>query len=115
MPTIPAAGGIGGVGGIGGGSEWSIGALDGTPTTGAGIGPTQPGSSFASALGNQLSALEQSQSSAADASRSLADGTATDPTQAVVAVERAQLSMQLAAQLRTKGVEALQELFHTQV
>ncbi|MCW2993728.1 MAG: fliE [Conexibacter sp.] len=112
MPAIPAAGGIGGVGGIGGGSEWSVGALDGTPTTGAATGG---GSSFASALGNQLSALEKGQSSAADASRSLADGTATDPTQAVVAVERAQLSMQLAAQMRTKGVEALQELFHTQV
>ena len=52
---------------------------------------------------------------AADASRSLADGTATDPTQAIVAVERAQLSMQLAAQLRTKGTEALQQLFQTQV
>jgi flagellar hook-basal body complex protein FliE len=109
MPTIPSMGGISGVGG--GGSEWSIGALDGTPTTGA----TGGGSSFASALGDQLSSLEKTQNVAADASRSLADGTATDPTQAVVAVERAQLSMQLAAQLRTKGVEALQDLLHTQV
>jgi len=97
--------------GIGGGPEWSVGALDGTPTTTAPSG----GGSFASALGDQLNALEKTQSSAADASRSLADGTATDPTQAIVAVERAQLSMQLASQLRTKGVEALQELFHTQV
>jgi flagellar hook-basal body complex protein FliE len=110
MPTIPSMGGIPSVGG-----DWSIGALDGTPTTG-GSGAAQPGGgSFASALGDQLSALEKSQNTAADASRSLADGTATDPTQAVVAVERAQLSMQLASQLRTKGVEALQELFHTQV
>jgi flagellar hook-basal body complex protein FliE len=99
----------------GGGSEWSVGAIDGTPT-GTGTGAVQPGGqSFGSMLGNQLGALEKTQTSAADASRSLADGTATDPTQAVVAVERAQLSMQLAAQLRTKGVEALQELFHTQV
>jgi flagellar hook-basal body complex protein FliE len=108
MPIDPSMA-IKGVGG--GGSEWSVGALDGTPTTTAPSG----GGSFASALGDQLSALEKTQSSAADASRSLADGTATDPTQAVVAVERAQLSMQLASQLRTKGVEALQELFHTQV
>jgi flagellar hook-basal body complex protein FliE len=116
MPTIPSLGGISGVGGIGPtqpGGEWSIGGLDGTPATG-GIGPTQP-SSFASALGDQLGALQKSQNVAADASRSLADGTATDPTQAIVAVERAQLSMQLASQLRTKGVEALQDLFHTQV
>jgi flagellar hook-basal body complex protein FliE len=99
--------------GIGGGGEWNVGAIDGTPTTG-GAGATG-GGSFASALGNQLSSLEKSQNVAADASRSLADGTATDPTQAIVAVERAQLSMQLAAQMRTKGVEALQEIFHTQV
>jgi flagellar hook-basal body complex protein FliE len=110
MPIDPSMV-IKGVGG--GGSEWSVGAIDGTPT---GTDAVQSGGqSFGSMLGNQLSALEKTQTSAADASRSLADGTATDPTQAVVAVERAQLSMQLAAQLRTKGVEALQELFHTQV
>jgi flagellar hook-basal body complex protein FliE len=98
---------------IGGGQEWNvggIGGLDGTPTA-----PATGGGSFASALGDQLGALEKSQNVAADASRSLADGTATDPTQAIVAVERAQLSMQLAAQLRTKGTEALQELLRTQV
>jgi flagellar hook-basal body complex protein FliE len=107
--TIDPSMALKGVGG--GGSEWSIGAIDGTPTTGA----TSGGGSFASALGDQLSGLEKTQNAAADASRSLADGTATDPTQAIVAVERAQLSMQLAAQLRTKGVDALQELLHTQV
>jgi flagellar hook-basal body complex protein FliE len=111
MPTIPSMGGISGIGPTQPGGDWSIGALDGTPTTGA----TSGGGSFASALGDQLGALEKSQNVAADASRSLADGTATDPTQAIVAVERAQLSMQLASQLRTKGVEALQDLFHTQV
>jgi flagellar hook-basal body complex protein FliE len=96
--------------GVTGGPEWSIGALDGTPTAQSTQGP-----SFGSLLGDQLSALEKTQNSAADASRSLADGTATDPSQAVIAVERAQLSMQLASQLRTKGVEALQEILHTQV
>jgi flagellar hook-basal body complex protein FliE len=112
MPTIPSMGGIAGIGPTQpGGSEWSIGALDGTPTAGGASG----GPSFASALGDQLSALQKTQNVAADASRSLADGTATDPTKAIVAVERAQLSMQLASQLRTKGVDALQDLFHTQV
>jgi flagellar hook-basal body complex protein FliE len=99
--------------GIGGGAEWNVGAIDGTPTTGPGA--AGGGQSFASALGDQLGALEKSQNAAADASRSLADGTATDPSQAVVAVERAQLSMQLAAQMRTKGTEALQEILRTQV
>jgi flagellar hook-basal body complex protein FliE len=73
------------------------------------------GASFGSMLGDQLSQLESLQNGAADAARSLADGTAADPTTAVVAVERAQLAMQLASQLRTKGVEALQDVFHTQV
>jgi flagellar hook-basal body complex protein FliE len=103
--------------GIGGGAgEWNVGAvgqLDGTPTTDA--AGAASGSGFGEMLGNQLGALEKTQNQAADASRSLADGTATDPTAAIVAVERAQLSMQLAAQLRTKGVEALQEILHTQV
>jgi flagellar hook-basal body complex protein FliE len=94
--------------GVTGGPEWSVGGVDGTPAT-------TNGPSFASALGDQLSALEKTQSAAAEASRSLADGTATDPTAAIMAVERAQLSMQLASQLRTKGVEALQDIFHTQV
>jgi flagellar hook-basal body complex protein FliE len=98
--------------GIGGGAEWNVGALDGTPTAGPGA---VSGPGFGAMLGDQLSSLAKTQTAAADASRSLADGTATDPTQAIVAVERAQLSMQLAAQLRTKGVEALQDIFHTQV
>ena len=95
--------------GVTGGPEWSVGGVDGTAA------PSGGGSSFATALGDQLSALEKTQNVAADASRSLADGTATDPTAAIMAVERAQLSMQLASQLRTKGVEALQDIFHTQV
>jgi flagellar hook-basal body complex protein FliE len=45
----------------------------------------------------------------------LAAGTAADPSAAVMAIERARLAMQLAAQVRTKGVEALQEIFHTQI
>jgi flagellar hook-basal body complex protein FliE len=97
--------------GVAGGPEWSLGGVDGTPAK----SDPPAGPSFASALGDQLSALEKTQNVAADASRSLADGTATDPTAAIMAVERAQLSMQLASQLRTKGVEALQDIFHTQV
>ena len=108
MPiAIPAIGGL--TGGATGTSARIDGSRHGTgATSGA---PAR----FGQALGDQLDALQKSQNAAADASRSLADGTATDPTQAIVAVERAQLSMQLAAQLRTKGTEALQDLFRTQV
>lgn len=99
------------------GAEWQIGGV-GNDLGGAGAvegGNAAGGASFGSMLGDQLAQLENLQNGAADAARSLADGTAADPTSAVVAVERAQLAMQLASQLRTKGVEALQDVFHTQV
>jgi flagellar hook-basal body complex protein FliE len=114
MPIDPSMA-IKGLGPTHPGADWnvgSVGSLDGAPSTDA---AQDASGGFGQMLGSQLGALEKTQNVAADAARSLADGTATDPTQAVVAVERAQLSMQLAAQLRTKGVEALQEIFHTQV
>ena len=43
--------------------------------------------------------------------QALATGQADDPTAVVMAVERAQLSMQLAGQIRNKAVEAAQEIF----
>ena len=66
-------------------------------------------------LGNSLSSLASTQNEAASASQALASGQASDPTAVVMAVERAQLAMQLASQIRTKAVEAAQDIFHTQV
>lgn len=91
------------------GAEWNVGALqDAAPTGGAGA----PGAGgFAKVIGQ----LTDQQSNAAQASQQLAAGTASDPSQAVLAVERARLSMQLAAQIRTKLVESVNDVFHTQV
>jgi flagellar hook-basal body complex protein FliE len=97
-----------GVGGVGGAQSTD----GGTPVDGAG---SASGKGFGGMLADQVQSLEDQQVSAAEASRALADGTATDPSTAIVAVERARLSMQLAAQLRTKGVEAINDIFHTQV
>ena len=66
-------------------------------------------------LGKSLQSLADSQTEAADAAQALATGQASDPTAVVMAVERAQLAMQLASQIRTKAVEAAQDIFHTQV
>jgi flagellar hook-basal body complex protein FliE len=100
------------------GSEWSVGGIN----PGAEVGQldqnaTQPanGQGFGSMLSNAVSSLEQTQVDAAGASQSLVAGTATDPTQVVMAVERARLSMQLASQIRNKAVEAYTDIFHTQV
>jgi flagellar hook-basal body complex protein FliE len=91
------------------GAEWQIQPVEATAPTG------ESGSSFGSMLGDSIQALEKTQTDASSQAQALATGQATDPTAVVMAVERAQLSMQLAGQIRTKAVEAAQEIFHTQV
>jgi flagellar hook-basal body complex protein FliE len=95
------------------GPEWQIQA----PTAGnTGVGGTQSsGKSFGGALTQAIQGLSDQQTQAAGAAQSLAAGTATDPSSVVMAVERAQLSMQLASQIRTKAIEAESDIFHTQV
>jgi flagellar hook-basal body complex protein FliE len=90
------------------GADWRIGGAQEA-------GGSETPAGFGGILGDQISKLTELQNGAADASRALATGEATDPTAVVMAVERAQLAMQLAGQLRTKGVEALNDIFHTQV
>jgi flagellar hook-basal body complex protein FliE len=91
-----------------GGSEWQIGPVDSSaqPTGGSGFGAM---------LGDSIKSLQASQDEASQASSDLATGTATDPTAVVMSVERAQLAMQLASQIRNKAVEAAQTIFQTQV
>lgn len=99
LSTDPPLGPGGGVGGVDG--------IDGARSS--------DGGGFGAMLGRQIENLTELQKDASNAARSLADGTATDPSQVVVAVERAQLAMQLAAQLRTKSVDAISEVMRTQV
>jgi flagellar hook-basal body complex protein FliE len=113
MPTIPIAftrgpeWQIGGVGGAGG--DVAIDAAPGAQPAEAG------GKSFGSFLSKQVQALDGMQDDAAKQSMSVADGTAEDPTAAVMSIERAKLAMQLASQIRTKSVEAINDVFHTTV
>jgi flagellar hook-basal body complex protein FliE len=103
------------------GPEWLIGGLDGelqVPN-----GPAEPvpgtdgaqGGSFGNLLQRQISSLDEVQNDAAKQSLAVANGTAEDPTAAVMAIERARLAMQLASQIRTKGIEAVNDVFHTAV
>jgi flagellar hook-basal body complex protein FliE len=94
------------------GPEWQIDGAGPGAATGA---PAAGGQGFGGMLTNQISNLEQVQGQAAEASRALAQGTATDVSSVVMDIERARLSMQLASQIRTKAVEAMQDVFHTQV
>jgi len=90
------------------GAEWQIGSVEGPAAA-------EGGSGFGAMLSNSLQGLTNTQTEAASASQALASGQATDPAAVVMAVERAQLAMQLASQIRTKAVEATQTLFQTQV
>ena len=91
------------------GPEWGVGPVE--P-----VEPQQPAKEgFGTMLGDAISELQTTQQSAAGAAQTLADGTATDPTAVVMQVERAQLAMQLASQVRTKALEAYQTIFATQV
>jgi flagellar hook-basal body complex protein FliE len=97
------------------GSEFRIDGLGGVESsTGPDVTGTT-GGGFGDLLGKSLQSLADSQTEASAAAQALATGQATDPTAVVMAVERAQLAMQLASQIRTKAVEAAQDIFHTQV
>lgn len=92
-------------------TDFSVGTLDGD---GAGAVSGAKGG-FGAVLAGQLDSLANTQNVAAEAARSLATGQAVDPSAAVVAIDRARLAMQLAATIRTKGVEAFQDLMRTQI
>ena len=88
--------------------------VDNLPLPGEAAGEST-GAGFGDLLGKSLESLATTQQEAAEAAQALATGQASDPTAVVMAVERAQLAMQLASQIRTKAVEAAQDIFHTQV
>jgi flagellar hook-basal body complex protein FliE len=97
------------------GTEWQIGSVGSVDGAGAGTAAPESGSGFGGALAKQIGQLDAMQQDASTASQELATGQATDPSATVMTIERARLAMQLASQIRTKGVEALQDVFHTQV
>jgi flagellar hook-basal body complex protein FliE len=93
------------------GTEWGIDPVE--PATQA----TQAtgGAGFGSFLSSKIGELSKLQDDAASSAQALASGTATDPSAVVMSVEKARLSMQLASQIRTKAIEAVNDVFHTQV
>ena len=97
------------------GADWQIGSVGSVGTPGTDTAAPASGSGFGGALAKQIGQLDTMQQDAATASQQLATGQATDPSATVMTIERARLAMQLASQIRTKGVEALQEVFRTSV
>ena len=62
-----------------------------------------------------ISSLNQSQNTAASDSVALATGQASDVTSVVSDVEKANLEMQLAVQVRNKAVDAYEEIMRMQI
>ena len=114
MTVVPPVGALGV-----GGSEFQIAGVGGLGAPQALDGAAAAGGSgsggFGGVLAQQIGNLSDLQETAATASQSLANGTATDISSVVAAVEKAQLAMQLAGQIRTKGSEAINDIFHTQI
>ncbi|MBX5441435.1 MAG: flagellar hook-basal body complex protein FliE [Solirubrobacteraceae bacterium] len=102
------------------GPEWQVDAIAPTPAEiEAGAGPdavgAPSGASFGELLGDSLRSLQARQDEAARAAQALATGQAGDPTSVVMAIEKAQLAMQLASTIRTKAVESFNDVFRTTV
>ena len=97
------------------GADWSIGSIGSVDGAGAGSAAPATGAGFGGALAMQIGQLDAMQQDAATASQELATGQATDPSATVITIERARLARQLASQIRSMGIESLQDVFHTQV
>jgi len=71
--------------------------------------------SFGSMLTDAITSLNDSQNTAASDSVALATGQASDVTSVVTDVEKANLEMQLAVQVRNKAVDAYEEIMRMQI
>ena len=96
------------------GADWNIAPVEPAGGTQPAGGASGAGG-FGSMIAGKLGELDKLQGAAAQSAQDLATGKATDPTSVVMAVEKARLSMQLASQIRTKALEAVNDIFHTQV
>jgi flagellar hook-basal body complex protein FliE len=101
-----------------GGGEWSVGKVDGpdqNKSASAGAAAADPSGGFGGMLTNAIGSLEKTQEAASTQATALATGQTQDLSSVVTAVQEAQLSMELATQVRSKAVEAYTEIFHTQI
>jgi len=81
---------------------------DATPETGT-------KNSFGEVLSQALSDVNQQQQAASQASADLSTGKISDVSEVVIATEKASLSLQLAMAVRTKVLDAYQQVMQMQV
>lgn len=90
-----------------------IGATDAPPATAAPA--AADGGGFAGMLSSAVSGLNDQLTSSEKLSEQAATGGLTDPTEALVAVEKADLAFNTAVQVRNKLIEGWQEISRMQV
>lgn len=100
---------------VGLGPEASIAPLGGLGAEAQISTPAAPTQGFGGMVIDQLDNLNKIQGQADALQQAMAQGQDVDVTQVAVAAERAQLSMQLATQMRNQLVNAYNELLRTQV
>ncbi len=96
-------------------SQWSVGKIGSADKAGAAPRAADPAGGFGGMLSNAIGDLEKTQEAASTQATELATGQTQDLSSVVTAVQEAQLSMELATQVRSKAVEAYTEIFHTQI
>jgi flagellar hook-basal body complex protein FliE len=112
IPAISSAiSGLSGVSGVSGAS----GIANDLGGVGSVSGPGSGPGGFGSMLTDAISSLNDSQNTASSDSVALATGKASDVTSVVTDVEKANLEMQLAVQVRNKAVDAYEELMRMQI
>ena len=117
MTPIGAAAGIGAfdpmalvgdVGGVGGGAKVGKVADATKATDGAGNG-------FANVLADKLQQLNATQNDSNLATQDMATGNVDDVAQTMMRIEQANVSLQMATQVRNKVIEAYQETLRMQI
>lgn len=93
----------------------SIGSTTGTTGASATSKTLANGSGFGDVLKAKLEDLNASQVAGQDATKQLATGKVDDIAQTMLRIEEANVSLQLATQIRNKAVEAYQEILRMQV
>lgn len=93
----------------------SVGKVTGISLSKTGDNIEKPGSGFGQVLSKALEDLNSSQTEADDLMARLAAGEDIDIHDATIALEEASVAFQLAMQVRTKAVEAYQEVMRLQV
>ncbi|MET3637028.1 flagellar hook-basal body complex protein FliE [Curtobacterium oceanosedimentum] len=91
------------------------GALGGAAGAGAGaVQPTAGGDGFAASLGNAVDGLQQLQSNSKTLALKAVTGNLDDIHDATIASTRAQVTLELVAAVRNKGVDAFNEIMRMQ-